>query len=120
MTRIGPSLVISGHFESQEDTVIEGRVDGHVHVKGSFLTITPRGAVKADIRGVRVYVQGQVMGGISASERIELAATAQVEGSLSANQVVVVEGARFTGGIDMGQRTIASRMAQYRATHPLP
>jgi cytoskeletal protein CcmA (bactofilin family) len=117
MTRIGPSLVIVGEFESHEETTIDGRVDGHVHVKGAFLTITPRGTVKADIRGVRVYVQGQVKGGISATERIELGATARVEGALSADQVVIEEGARFDGGIDMGQRTIASKMAQYRAGH---
>jgi len=117
MTRIGPSLFISGQFQSSEDTVIEGRVDGNVHIKDAPLTITTRGAVKADVRGVRVLVQGQLKGSISATERIELAASAQVEGSLSANQVVLADGARFTGAIDMQQRTLASKMAQYRAGH---
>ena len=115
MTRIGPSLFISGQFQSSEDTVIEGRVDGNVHMKDAPLTITARGAVKADVRGVRVLVQGQLKGSISATERIELTASAQVEGSLSANQVVLADGARFTGAIDMQQRTLASKMAQYRA-----
>lgn len=120
MTRIGPSFVIFGEFESSEDTVIEGRVDGHVLVKDAPLTITPRGAVKADIYGVRVLVQGQLKGSISATEHIELAATAHVEGALSANQVVIVEGARFDGGIDMRRRTIESKMAQYRAQQTSP
>jgi cytoskeletal protein CcmA (bactofilin family) len=115
MTRIGPSLFISGQFQSSEDTVIEGRVDGSVHIKDALLTITSRGAVKADVRGVRVLVQGQLKGSISATERIELTASAQVEGALSANQVVLADGARFTGAIDMQQRTLASKMAQYRA-----
>jgi cytoskeletal protein CcmA (bactofilin family) len=118
MTRIGPSLFISGQFQSSEDTVIEGRVDGHVHIKDAPLTITSRGAVKADVRGVRVLVQGQLKGSISATERIELTASAQVEGALSANQVVLADGARFTGAIDMQQRTLASKMAQYRAGLP--
>ena len=34
MTRIGPSFVISGELHSSEDTVIEGRVDGHVRDQG--------------------------------------------------------------------------------------
>jgi cytoskeletal protein CcmA (bactofilin family) len=59
MTRIGPSFVICGEFESQEPTIIEGRVDGLVHVKNAPLTITTRGAVKADVRGTRVLVEGQ-------------------------------------------------------------
>lgn len=117
MTRIGPSFVICGEFESQEATVIEGRVDGHVHVKDAPLTITQRGAVKADVRGTRVLVEGQLKGSINASERIELTPTARVEGSLSANSVVMFEGARFTGGIDMNRRTLASKIDQYRAEH---
>jgi hypothetical protein len=32
MTRISPSFVICGEFESQEATVIPGPVDGHVRV----------------------------------------------------------------------------------------
>jgi cytoskeletal protein CcmA (bactofilin family) len=115
MTRIGPSFVISGELQSSEDTVIEGRVNGHVQIKDAPLTITSRGAVRADVRAVRVLVQGQLKGSISASERIELAASAQVEGALSANQVVITEGARFDGGIDMQRRTIESKMAQFRA-----
>lgn len=115
MTRIGPSLIISGELHSSEDTVIEGRVDGYVLIKDAPLTITARGAVKADVHGVRVLVQGQLKGSISASERIELTASAHVEGALSANQVVINEGARFDGGVDMQRRTIESKMAQYRA-----
>ncbi len=117
MTRIGPSFVICGEFASHEATVIEGRVDGHVYVKDAPLTITQRGALKADVRGSRVLVEGQVKGSINASERIELTPTARVEGSLSANSIVMFEGARFTGGIDMNQRTLASKIDQYRAEH---
>ena len=117
MTRIGPSFVICGEFESQEPTIIEGRVDGLVHVKNAPLTITTRGAVKADVRGTRVLVEGQLKGSINASERIELTPTAQVEGWLSANSVVMFEGARFTGGIDMNRRSLASKIDQYRAAH---
>ena len=115
MTRIGPSFIISGELLSSEDTIIEGRVDGQVQIKGAPLTITSRGRVRADVRAVRVLVEGQLKGSVSASERIELTASAQVEGALSANQVIIIEGARFDGGIDMQRRTIESKMAQYRA-----
>jgi cytoskeletal protein CcmA (bactofilin family) len=117
MTRIGPSFVISGEFLSAEPTVIEGRVDGHVQIKGAPLIISAGGAVRADVRGVRVLVEGQLKGSISASERIELTASAQVEGALSASQIIMREGARFDGGIDMQRRTIESKVAQYRAQH---
>ena len=114
-TRIGRSLVITGELECSEDLLIEGRVNGHLTVRDAQLTITPTGAVDAQIHGTRVLVEGQVKGGITATERIELASHSRVEGSLSADRVVMWDGARFDGGIDMRQRTIASRMAQFRA-----
>ena len=113
-TRIGRTLVITGELECSEDLLIEGRVNGHLVVRDAQLTITPSGAVEAQIHGTRVLVEGQVKGGITASERIELGSKSRVEGSLSADRVVMWDGARFDGGIDMRQRTIAAKMAQHR------
>jgi cytoskeletal protein CcmA (bactofilin family) len=113
-TRIGPTLVITGELECSEDLLIEGRVNGHVVMHDAQLTVTPTGAVDAQIHGTRVLVEGQVKGGISATERIELGSKSRVEGSLSADRIVMWDGARFDGGIDMRQRTIAAKMAQFR------
>ena len=119
MTTIGPSLVISGELTSGEDITVQGRVSGQVQIRDASLTIGEQGHVRADVRGVRVLVQGQLKGSVVASERIELAASASVEGSLSANHVILLEGARFNGRIDMGQRTIASRLAHFKASQEL-
>lgn len=116
MTRIGTTIVITGEVTSGEDVTVDGRIDGQVLVRDAALTIGERAQIKADVRGARVVVSGFVTGAISASERIELTATATVDGSLSANRVVIAEGAQFNGRIDMDQRTIAARVAQYRAT----
>ena len=115
MTTIGPSFNVVGEITSDEDLAIEGRVSGHVLIRNANLTICEQARLEADVRGARVRVLGSLTGAITASERIELAATATVTGALSANQVVVVDGATFNGGIDMDQRTIAAKMAQYKA-----
>ena len=117
MTTIGRSLTISGELAGDEDLVLEGQVTGYVTVRDAALTVGEHASVKADIRGVRVLVRGRVEGSIVASQRIELAPGCDVTGSLSANQVVIVDGARFTGRVDMDQRTIAARLAQYKADH---
>lgn len=116
MTRIGTTIVITGELTSSEDVTVEGRVDGQVLVRDAAITIGERAKVQADVRGARVVVRGLVKGAISATERIELASTATVDGSLSANRVIVIDGAQFNGRIDMDQRTIAARIAQYKAT----
>jgi cytoskeletal protein CcmA (bactofilin family) len=63
-------------------------------------------------------VLGTVNGNVAATERIELGESANVTGSLSADRVVLVEGARFNGRIDMDRRTITTKVAQYKAEHP--
>ena len=115
MTTIGPSAVFNGELTTTEDLVVQGGFEGYLQVRDATLTIEPSASVKADIRAPRVFVHGHVEGSIVASERIELAPTATVNGSLSANRVVITDGARFNGRIDMDQRTIAAKVAQYKA-----
>jgi cytoskeletal protein CcmA (bactofilin family) len=115
MTTISASIHITGEVSSEEDLVIEGRVDGQVVLRNATVTIGRHALVDADVRGARVLVLGAVRGGIAATERIDLTPTAEVKGSLSANQVVIEEGAIFSGRIDMDKRTIAVKIAQYKA-----
>lgn len=118
MTTIGESLVITGELSSDEELTINGRINGPVAVRAGTLTIGERARLDSDIRGTRVAVHGTVKGAISATERIELHATAVVTGSLSANQVVITDTATFNGRIDMDQRTIAAKVAQFKAEQP--
>lgn len=115
MTHIGASIVFDGTLSSDEDLRFEGTLIGHIHLRNASLTIGESATVEADIRAKQVMVQGTVQGSIAAAERIELAASARVSGSLTAERVVIADGARFNGGVDMGRRTIASKMAQSKA-----
>jgi cytoskeletal protein CcmA (bactofilin family) len=120
MTHIGPSVVIDGEFISDEDLTIDGTLKGSVQIREATLTIGDPARVEADIHGSRVIVHGTVRGSITASTRIELGPGARVQGNLSADQVVIADGARFEGRIDMGRRTVALKMAQYKASQASP
>ena len=115
MTTIGPSLVITGEVTSEEDLTIHGRIRGPIGIRAGTLTVGEGARLESDIRGVRITVHGSVQGAISATERIELQPTAVVSGSLSANQVVIADAATFNGRIDMDQRTIAAKVARFKA-----
>lgn len=115
MTHIGRSTVFSGELTSDEDLTIEGTVKGDIRIREATLTIAEPARIEADIHGLLVLVHGTVKGSITASKRIELGPEARVEGNLSADQVVIADGARFDGRIDMGRRTVALKMAQYKA-----
>jgi cytoskeletal protein CcmA (bactofilin family) len=115
---IGPHVTIAGEVSSDVDLSIEGTVNGVVFVRGATLTIAQGAKVEADVRAAEVLVEGEVHGGISATERIELRPSSSVEGSLSAGRIAISDGARFNGQIDMGRRTIAALVAEYRASRP--
>jgi len=115
MTHIGPSTVFDGDLTCDEDVTIEGRLAGSLHVREGALIVAKPGHVESAVRAVRAIVHGTVQGTITASERIELTASANVTGDLSATQVVIADGAQFHGRIDMGRRTIAAKVAQYKA-----
>lgn len=115
MTHIGPGIVINGELSSDESLRVDGHVKGHILLRDAELTIGQAARIEADVRSVRVLVLGTVIGNIAATERIELGVTASVTGNLSANKVVIAEGAQFNGGVDMDKRTIAAKVAAFKA-----
>jgi cytoskeletal protein CcmA (bactofilin family) len=116
MTHIGPSITFDGTLTCTDSLRLDGRVSGDIVMRDAELTIGQTAKVDADIRGLRVLILGTVNGNVTATERIELGASANVTGGLSANRVVIVDGARFTGRVDMDRRTIAAKIAQYKET----
>ena len=114
MTHFGKSFVVKGALSADEDLRFDGTLIGHLDVDDATLILGDTATVDADIRAKQVIVQGAVQGSI-AGNRIELTATARVRGSLTAERIVIAEGAHFSGDVYMGRRTIARIVAQYRA-----
>ena len=85
----------------EEDTVIEGRVEGRVELKNHHLTVGPNGDVQGEIAAKQVTIVGRVSGNVVATERIELCDTGRLEGDLHTPRLLVQEGARVNGKITM-------------------
>jgi len=102
---IGKSLHVKGELTGNEDLAIEGKVEGTIALNGYNVTIAPTGHVTADIRAKSVVVGGHVKGSISTEERVEVTATGTMVGDIRAPRVVLAEGARFKGRIDMDTKS---------------
>ena len=100
---IGRSISINGEVNGDEDLLIQGRVDGSVTLKQHSVTVGPDGTVKADIGARVITVEGVVQGNLSAQEQVILRGSARVQGNITAPRVVLEDGARFRGGVDMGE-----------------
>jgi cytoskeletal protein CcmA (bactofilin family) len=100
-TFISPNVTVDGTLTGSEPVFIEGSVKGKIDLSGE-LRVGPKARIDASVHAKHVMVEGRVNGDISADERVELVATASVDGNIKAPKIVVAEGAKFRGSVDMG------------------
>lgn len=105
---IGSSITIRGDVTGDEDLLIQGRVDGSIDLKQHSVTVGQEGQVKANISGRVIAIEGRVEGNLKAEEQVILRSSAFVQGDIVAPRVVLENGARFRGGVDMGESLPAS------------
>ena len=114
---IGPSIIIRGDLSGGEDLVIEGRVEGKVDLKQHNVTVGKSGRVKADLYGKVVTIEGEVDGNVFAQEQAILRQAGAIRGNISAPRVILEDGSRFKGSIDMEAREV-SRPAPEMLSRP--
>jgi cytoskeletal protein CcmA (bactofilin family) len=100
-SRLIPGLVVKGEISGNADVHVDGEVEGSVRLDGADVMIGPQGRVRGDIEARGIVVEGAVKGSLKASDRILLRPACSVEGSLAARRIVIEEGARFRGRVDM-------------------
>jgi len=105
---IGPTLVFKGELSADEDLVIEGQIEGTIAHHKKHLTIGKQGRVKADIHASSVIIEGELVGDIHSEGIVSLADGADVRGNIQCGRIVMQDGARFKGKIDMGERPKAA------------
>ena len=100
-TFLGPNVVIDGTVGGSEPVMVEGTVKGKIALSAD-LRIGTKARVEATVHARNVTIEGKLTGDVSADDRVELIATATVDGNIKAPRIVVAEGARFRGSVDMG------------------
>jgi len=99
-TLIGPDVVIRGDLVFSGGLYVEGRIEGTVQAaegKPASLVLAEGGTIEGQIRVPVVVINGKVSGDVHASERVELAQQARVEGDVHYAVVEMNAGAQLTG-----------------------
>jgi cytoskeletal protein CcmA (bactofilin family) len=104
VVNIGKSVVIKGELNGSEDLTIEGHVEGKIELRDHVLTIGPNGKIKAELFAKAVVVLGEVIGNVSATEKVDIRENGSVEGDITSPRVAIAEGAHFRGSVDMAQK----------------
>ena len=117
---IGPTLIFKGELSADEDLIIEGQIEGTIAHHKKHLTVGKQGRVKADIHASSVIVLGQLIGDIHSEGVVSLARGADVKGDIFCGRIVMEDGARFVGRIDMGEAAKPEVPREPAKVEPVP
>ena len=97
---VGHQTVITGDIAFSGGLHINGAVHGSVSAQQdeqATLTVSERGAIQGEVRVPRIIMNGSVKGDVYATEHIELAAQARVEGDVHYRLIEMAMGAEVNG-----------------------
>lgn len=97
---IGKTLFIKGEIISDEEVLIEGKIEGKIKINHRVI-IGENGIVNADIDAKEVIIKGIVTGNVTCSDKIEIVPNGKLIGNINSNKVALAEGAIFKGNIEM-------------------
>ena len=101
-TIIGKSLRIKGDIASDEELIIQGKVEGNIQ-QSQDLFIEEGGEIRANITVPSIQIGGRMLGNISSTNKVEILPGGVMNGDiLAAPRVEIMDGAKFKGRIDMG------------------
>jgi cytoskeletal protein CcmA (bactofilin family) len=97
---MGNTLVVKGEIYSEDEMVIEGRVQGKITVKNRVV-IGRGGIVEAEIDAREIIIKGKVTGNVRGSQRVEIVPAGILHGNIQAPRVVIADSGLFEGNIEM-------------------
>lgn len=87
---------IDGKYTFTGTVLLNGKFQGEI-ASPDTLIIGERGVVNASVRAGTLVVNGELVGNVHASERVELTGKARVFGDLESPVIVLNEGVMFEG-----------------------
>jgi cytoskeletal protein CcmA (bactofilin family) len=96
---IGQGVNIEGKITSAQDLRIDGKIEGTIEVGNHAVIVGASATVRANLAGRSILISGKVTGNVTATDRVDVQATASVEGDITAPRVVMVDGAFVRGKI---------------------
>jgi cytoskeletal protein CcmA (bactofilin family) len=116
---LGPTLRFKGELSAEEDFVLQGSVEGSID-NPQCVTVGTDGSMVGDIKARVITVDGKVEGDLHGGESVVVHQTGRVTGNIFAPRVGIVEGAYFSGRIEMVDKTSVERTSTARAAAAAP
>lgn len=113
---VGPGMEVEGDCLVEGTLRVEGTLIGTVYA-GKAIVVGKDGVVRGEIRTHDALIAGEVTGKLLAASRLEIQATAKVQGEIRSRRLQLEEGAVLNGEIHMGEVELGS--PPKRASKPM-
>src|SRR3954465_10982391 len=97
---------ISGTLKFAGELTFEGKLEGEIISDGT-LQLGDTAVVNGNINAASVVVRGKVTGNVTAKDRIEIKAKAELFGDIKSSKLVIEEGVTFVGKTEVNPNKVA-------------
>lgn len=107
---LNSDVTVVGTLRFTDDLLVDGTVEGEITSDG-VLTVGANAVIQAGeknkvaVRTRSAIIHGRVTGDVVVTDRVELAATAELVGDITAAKIAIQEGATFVGHCTVGSAT---------------
>lgn len=104
---LNSDVTVVGTLRFTDDLLVDGSVEGEITSDG-VLTVGANATIQAGeknkvaVRTKSAIIHGRVTGDVVVTDRVELAATAELVGDITAAKIAIQEGATFVGHCTVG------------------
>ncbi len=122
---LNSDVSIVGILRFTDDLLVDGSVEGEITSDG-VLTVGANASIQAGekskvaVRTKSAIIQGRVTGDVVVTDRVELTATAELVGDVTASKISIQEGAVFIGHCMVGAATAMPAAAPKKPGKPAP
>ena len=122
-TLIGQGTVIRGDLTFSGGLHVDGKIIGNVHAdddSNALLILSEFGQIEGDVKAPNMVLNGEIIGDVFGSSRVELAPKSRINGSVYYNLIEMAIGAEVNGGLvhetaeDRSPRQLEDKSAESR------
>ena len=114
---LNSDVEIKGSLKFAGELTFEGKLEGEINTDG-VLTLGDSAVINGNIAAQSVVVRGKITGNISAKEKIEIKAKAEVFGDIRATKLAIEEGVIFVGKTEVNPNKVSPTASPTRPTEP--
>jgi cytoskeletal protein CcmA (bactofilin family) len=113
---VGKGVTFKGEIKYDGTVKVDGTLEGEIETTGTLL-VGAEAVIRAQMKAGSVICRGQIIGDIVAATKVNLLASASVNGSVQTPMLSIEEGVVFNGTLEMsgGTRAGEARPASLQA-----